>query len=155
MKRTKIISIALISLILCGICLLAAGCPEKQEEKYELSLQIICAEIINGYIFGPFVDEWIVTPDMTEINIEREYDGKQYGFRFNSFNIPNHPKWSESWFSVGAGEIVYSTQELYKDNNSQKGAFIQEKGQYRLYINIKSNDEKWIEREVIFNITIK
>lgn len=132
MRRTKIISIALISLILCGVCLLVAGCPESQNEKNDVSMKIACCEVIDGQRVPPYLEEWLFTPDVSEKHIEIKYDGKQRAFFLSARETKNNLSANDCWKTVN-GEVHSS---LWKIGESQENIYeyIVDKGSYCLVI---------------------
>lgn len=96
MKRiTKIISMVLLLILLCGSIFAFACCNDK-DRKYEISFRIVCHDPSDGAID---LGEWIMTPDITEIVINLEYRENGYLFYLAAYGFANRPDYNDKWFS--------------------------------------------------------
>ena len=113
MKKTA--SIFLAAMLACGVVLSLCGCNDK-DKKYDVTMKIRC-KTKNEY--GSVIteeEEWIFTPDVSELRTEREYDGLEHTYYLDTFNLPDHPRWSDTWFTPqGEGPNVFSKGLLYGD----------------------------------------
>lgn len=156
MTKRKNISVFLITVVIWGVCLLMAGCPAK-ERKYDVSIKIVCREVVNGKLTGPILGEWIFTPDIDEMHIEREYDGKAYQYYIYKYNLPKHPRLSGEWFSLyGEGANVFEFS-LWKEGQTSgnRPKNVCEKGLYCLSVEACGTSNIWNQRFVDLYITVK
>lgn len=158
MTKTKILSIVLIVVTLCGLCLVFAGCPEKEQERYDILIKVICKEVINDRVTGPILDEWIFPVGTDELYTEREYDGKQYTYTLYRFNYPNHPRWSKYWFSPSSGcptmfDRSFDKKRVVTEEPAPK--YVCEKGEYSLILDAYGKRDEFKNRTVRLFITVK
>lgn len=159
MTKRKITSVFLIAVILCGVCLIAAGCPAENEEnkKYDVTMKIACKEVVNGRLTGPVLGEWIFTPNVKEMYIEREYDGRQYAYYLDKYNLPQHPSWSTVWFSVyGEGANVFYSS-LWKEGQTSENRpkYVSDTGLYCFSVEASGTSNIWNQRFIYLYVTVK
>ena len=157
MTKTKIISIFIIAIMLFSICLLMAGCPaeDPDDKKYDVSMKIVCKEIVNGKTTGPILGEWIFTPDVSVIRISREYDGKQYDYYLDSYNLPDHPRWSNYWLEpTYGGANRFSVRLGIKGQTGEDPKCVYEKGEYCLSVLAAGSSDIWNYRSISLYITV-
>ena len=160
MSKTKIISVIIIAIMLCGICLLMAGCPAKEPEdkKYDVWMKIVCQEIVNGKTTGPILGEWIFSPDESEMHIEREYDGKQYKYYIDKYSIPDHPTLSGNWLALnGSGSNVFHTGMMIEGHIAGTPApkYVCERGKYCYTFRAQSTSTIWRYRVARLYVDVK
>lgn len=94
-KVWRLISILVVAV--CCACLALAACEEK-ESKYDVAIRVACSD---GNIY-----EFPVGEDEKHVTIP--YDGIERTYWVDSYNLPDHPRWSDDWFSPsGEGANVF------------------------------------------------
>lgn len=153
-------------LITCAIIILVgifAGCSNsgktEEETKYDVAIKIACREVDDqGNLTGNILDEVIYTPDISEISVERGFNGKKYRYYIYQYNIPNHPNFGDNWLTptdLNGASWSISTP-LYTDlNNKQHTDKIEvmDRGKYVYTIHTYSNS--WNFRSCYLYITVK
>ena len=156
MKKTA--SIFLAAMLACGVVLSLCGCDDK-DKKYDVTMKIRC-KTKNEY--GSVIteeEEWIFTPDVSELHTEREYDGLEHTYYLDTFNLPDHPRWSDTWFTPqGEGANVFggTRDYLYYDieGNQSVVKSVHERGEYIFHPYAASTSDLWNFRSVYLYITI-
>lgn len=152
------------AVLLFTICFgIFAGCSNsgktEEETKYNVAIKIVCREVDDqGYITGNILDEVIFTPDISEISVERDFNGKKYGYYIYQYNMPNHPYYSENWLTptdLNGASWSISTP-LYTDLNNKQHTDtleVMDRGTYVYTIHTYSNS--WDFRSCYLYITVK
>ena len=86
LKVKKILAVTLSTLLLCGACILVAGC----EKKYDVAFKLHYVEVQDGKRVEPVLGELIFDKDTNEIHIERKYDGKEYEYFVVQYDDPKY-----------------------------------------------------------------
>ena len=132
-------------LVFCIIFCLV-GCSDK-EKKYDVSFKIKNSE----------GSTWIFTPDVDELKYEFAYTGKEMRFWVDSWNLPNHPRWSNDWFEPNtSGPNVFQSSlgkigQMYYEDDPE---YVCERGEYFFSIYADSTSDLWISRTVFLYITV-
>ncbi len=139
-------------LIFCiGLCF--AGCGNKTDEKYDVSLKVK----------NNLGQEWIFTPDVQELNYEFDYTGEEMEFYIDSYNYVGHPNWGDKWFaptdnSPDASIKMIEYTSLDGKSLSGNNIVVKEKGSYRFCIetsDVQSDIGKFRYKNLYFNVNVK
>ena len=122
-------------LILCtGLC--SAGCGEDsgKPKKYDATVKIYCKADGGRAGFGDGSDyctEWVFSPDVNEMHIEQEYDGREYRFYVYSYQLEKHPEWSKFWLNPDGHNGFYTSLHYVNQRYDQPSPeVICERGEY-------------------------
>ena len=130
------------------LCLCLTGCGEKEKKKYDVTIKI--TNNFNG--------EWIFTPDVSELTYEFEYTGEEMYFYIDSYNLSDHPRWSEKWFAPsGEGADTFDTSygKVNQRYDEEDPICICERGEYFFYVRANDTSDLWNARTVRLYITVK
>ena len=151
-----------IGVFLCitfALCLItcAAGCDDK-DKKYDGSMRIVCSQLIDGERVGRF-GEYVFTPDIEEMHIEREYDGNEYVYYLEKYNLPDHPELRYEWLEPGFGGANVFTSYLNWVHvylpADEAPKTVCEKGEYLFSVAASSTSNIWNYRNIDLYITVK
>lgn len=126
-----------------------SACGDREKEtKYDVAIRIGCSD---GKIY-----EFPVGTEERHITIP--YDGTERTFWVNSYNLPDHPRWSDNWFSPsGEGANVFGKTMSYCPpgglNQVHTGP-IKEIGEYCIVIEADSTSDLWKFRAIYLFVTI-
>ena len=144
----KLLSIILSSVAALCLCLGLAACADGTEEtKYDVAIRVACSD---GEIY-----EFPVGTDEKHVTIP--YDGEERTFWVDSYNLPNHPRWSDDWFSPsGEGVNVFSLSILYGNEESwlYEADRVYEQGRYSVAIQADSTSDLWNFRSCRLYISV-
>ena len=142
-----------VTLILCVMfCMLLPACGgksgESEETKYDVAIRVKCSD---GTIYDFPVGE-------DEKHITIPYDGVERTFGVYSYNLPDHPRWGNEWFSPsGEGANVFQMTMIYSPPGGSYQSYsgsLKEKGEYCITIEADATSNLWKFRAVYFYITI-
>ena len=141
-----------------ALCLItcAAGCNDK-DKKYDVSMRIVCSQLIDGERVGRF-GEYVFTPDIEEMHIEREYDGNEYVYYLEKYNLPDHPELRYEWIKPDFdGPNVFTSYLDFVDRNvnDEPPETVCEPGEYRFTVLARRTSILWNFRNIILYITVK
>lgn len=145
----KLLSIILSAVAALCLCLGLAACADGTEEtKYDVAIRVACSD---GGIY-----EFPVGTDEKHVTIP--YDGAERTYWVDSYNLPNHPRWSDDWFSPsGEGANVFGKTMSYCPpgglNQSYTGP-VKEIGEYCIVIEADSTSDLWKFRAIYLFVTI-
>lgn len=145
----KILSIILSAVAALCLCLGLAACADGTEEtKYDVAIRVACSD---GEIY-----EFPVGTDEKHVTIP--YDGEERTFWVDSYNLPNHPRWTDDWFSPsGEGANVFGKTMSYCPpgglNQSYTGP-VKEIGEYCIVIEADSTSDLWNFRSCRLYISV-
>lgn len=139
----------ILSLLIAAQCVLGAAvlCAcggeggENEETKYDVAIRVGCSD---GNVY-----EFPVGEDEKHITIP--YDGEERTYYVDSYNLPDHPRWSDDWFSPsGEGANVFSStlgkvNQMY-DEESPK--YVCEIGEYYYSVQADSSSDLWNFRTI-------
>ncbi len=144
----KFLVVVLCALMVSVICFAFAGCEEGQEKKYDVAIRIGCSD---GEIY-----EFPVGTE--ELHIEIPYDGVERTYYVDTFNLPDHPRWSEDWISPsGEGANVFGKTMTYCEPgglNASYSGTVKEKGEYCISIYADSTSDLWNFRSIYLFINV-
>ncbi len=150
-KVKRIISIGFTFILMLCMSICFVGCKDKEDEenkKYDVSIRIACED--GGM--------WTFPPDVEELHIERAYDGKEHRYYIHSYQLVDHPRWGDEWFTPkGEGANVFGFYLLYTDLDGTQNTeltHIREKGEYIITVNAQSTSDLWNFRELYLYITV-
>lgn len=144
-KKSLLCSLSCILVLCIGICF--AGCGDTKDKKYDVAIRIGCSD---GKVY-----EFPIGTD--ELHVDYVYDGKERTFGVDSYNLPDHPRWSNDWISPsGEGANVFSANYLYTDINGNQSntRIVKERGNYRISYWAESSSDLWNYRTVRLYITV-
>ncbi len=147
MNNFKRLIIPIVSCFLV-LCFCLTGCGDnKKSEKYDVTIKIT----------NNFGSEWLFTPDVSELTYEFEYTGEEMYFYVDSYNLSEHPRWSEKWFSPsneGADIFDSSYGKVNQRYDEEDPICICEKGEYYFYVRASDTSDLWNARTVRLYITV-
>lgn len=147
MNNFKRLIIPIVSCFLV-LCFCLTGCGDnKKSKKYDVTIKIT----------NNFGSEWVFTPDVSELTYEFEYTGEEMYFYVDSYNLSEHPRWSEKWFSPsGEGADVFDSSygKVNQRYDEEDPICICEKGEYYFYVRASDTSDLWNARTVRLYITV-
>lgn len=130
------------------LCFCLTGCGDnKKSEKYDVTIKIM----------NNFGSVGIYPPDVSELTYEFEYTGEEMYFYVDSYNLSEHPRWSDKWFSPsGEGADVFDSSygKLNQRYDEEDPICICEKGEYYFYVRASNTSDLWNARTVYLYITV-
>ena len=154
----KVTSIILSTFMACGLVLSLGACKEEEGKKYDVTMKICCKTKYEDGRTRKDPDEWIFTPEISEMRVEREYDGLEHTYYLDSYSLPDHPRFSGEWYSpTGEGPNVFGKTMVYTDVDGKAVAGIRnvkEKGEYSICYRAESTSDLWNFRAVYLVITV-
>lgn len=93
-NKKRMLAFVTIGLLL--LLLIMTGC-KNSHQKYDVSMVIFSHEA--GEHQGIWDEKFVFLPQISELHIERKYDGKEYLYYFEGFCFIDRPMWPELWFS--------------------------------------------------------
>lgn len=156
MKRFKTVKIiaAVFAAILCAAaCFALAACGEEEDTKYDVAIRVGCSD---GEIY-----EFPVGEDKKHIEIA--YDGTERTYWVESYNLPDHPEWSNIWFEPSfTGRNTFEVGILYGNEQSIANDSwlyvvdnVCERGTYSVSIEASEISTLWDYRRITLYIMIK
>lgn len=143
-----------VSMLLCMLLCVSVfvGCTNK---KYDVTMKVVCRELIDDSYYGGVVEEWIFTPDIEEMHTEREYDGKEYVYSVYQYNLPDHPRWSRKWLSPsGKNGFVSSLGKVNQRYDEKDPQSVCERGEYVYHCTADRTSDLWNYRTIRLYITV-
>lgn len=135
------------TLILCLMCCMPlSSCEEQDEEqrKYDVAIRVACSD---GEIY-----EFPVGEDEKHLTIP--YDGTERTYWVDSYNLPDHPRYSDEWLSPsGEGANVFELSIAMENMGEVKS--IRNQGLYCVNVYADSTSDIWNFRHVYLFVTIK
>ena len=133
--------------LLAGVMVLMTACggAEKEEETlYDVAIRVGCSD---GRIY-----EFSVTE--TERHVWIPYDGRERFYWVDSYNLPDHPRYGDTWFSPsGEGANVFGFSIAKENVGGVKS--ICDRGLYCINIYADSTSTLWNYRVVLLFIVIE
>ena len=147
-KITTFICCALLALTAFVTLFGCNGSEETEETKYDVAIRVKCSD---GEIY-----EFTYGEDEKHITIP--YDGKERSYWVDSYNLPDHPRYGDEWFSPsGEGANVFGKTMTYckpgELNASYSGA-VKEVGEYCISIYADSTSTLWKFRSIYLFIVV-
>ncbi|HIR66554.1 MAG TPA: hypothetical protein IAB94_00730 [Candidatus Coproplasma avicola] len=150
----KIFSVILCAITALCLCFTFAACGGQQNEqngqtKYDVSIRVACSD---GEVY-----EFPVGEDEKHITIP--YDGVERTYWVKEYNLPDHPRYSDDWFSPsGEGANVFGRTMTYCPpgglNQSYTGP-VKEIGKYCVTIYADSTSDLWYFRSIYLFVTVE
>ena len=145
--QLKRIFILFAALFLCvTLCAAFTACGEQTEgeTKYDVAIRVACSD---GSIY-----EFPVGEDEKHVTIP--YDGIERTYWVDSYNLPDHPRWSDKWFSPsGEGANVFDTSIAMEGTGEV--ASVCNKGIYCVNVYADNTSDIWNFRHVWLFITVE
>ena len=129
MKRLFYVLSAAVLLLSMALMTACGNNRTQGEEKYDVVVKVK----------NSIGDEWIFDLDADELTFEMEYTGEEVRFWADKYNLPDHPRWSESWpnfYVYGNDTIDMSCRYWDADGNQDRDSErsrnnkVLEKGKY-------------------------
>ena len=145
----KIFSIILCAITALCLCFTFAACGGQQNEqngqtKYDVAIRVACSD---GEVY-----EFPVGEDEKHVTIP--YDGIERTYWVDSYNLPDHPRYSDDWFSPsGEGANVFGLS-IAKDGDGEVES-ICERGLYCVNTYADSTSNLWNFRHVYLFVTVE
>ena len=146
MKRVKTIFCVFWAMF-CTLAAFAALAGCKGDGKYDVAIRIGCSD---GNVYEFSVDE-------NEKHITIAYDGTKRTYWVDSYNLPDHPRWSNKWISPsGVGDNVFdvSLSKVHQMYYEEPPEYVCEKGEYYCYVRAGSTSDLWNPRTIYLYITV-
>lgn len=136
----------LFAAVMAGVMVLMTACggAEKEEETlYDVAIRVGCSD---GRIY-----EFSVTE--TERHVWIPYDGRERFYWVDSYNLPDHPRYGDTWFSPsGEGANVFGLN-IAKEGTGEV-EIICDRGSYCIVIYADSTSTLWNARFVRLYVTV-
>ena len=145
-KFTRVFMLFAIFAFFVANCVLLSACSEQHEEqnKYDVAIRVACSDG-STYTFPVGEDEKHVTIP---------YDGIERTYWVDSYNMPDHPRWSDKWFSPsGEGANVFDTSIAMEGTGEV--ASVCNKGIYCVNVYADNTSDIWNFRHVWLFITVE
>lgn len=143
----KVFLYSLVVLIFFCVVMQLIGCystTNTKNNKYDVSIKV---RSDDG-------EEWIFTPDIEEINITREYDGKEHKYYVSAYQLVNHPDFGEQWITAtNEGGNKFQINIIY--NQRYEVNKVCEKGEYLIHCTADATSDLWNFRSVNLKITVR
>ena len=107
MKRLFYVLSAAVLLFSMAFMTACRNNTNQKEEKYDVIIKIK----------NSLGDEWIFDLDTDEFTWEHEYTGEEIKFMVDTYNMPQHPRYSEEWFAPSGNHDGIGGSCLYYDVN--------------------------------------
>ena len=152
-KIRKFLLVILATIATLCLCFAFAACGGQQNEqngqtKYDVAIRVACSD---GEVY-----EFPVGTDEKHITIP--YDGVERTYWVKEYNLPDHPRYSDDWFSPsGEGANVFQTEYLYiaPDGSYNNDRVVCIQGEYVLTFMADSTSDIWNFRACQLFIEIK
>lgn len=145
-KTKKKIWVIVCAVLLFTICIgMIAGCSNSgktEETKYDVAIRIGCSD---GSVY-----EFPVGTD--ELHVEIPYDGIERRYSVKAYNLPDHPRWSESWIKPN-GETAHAVSLSIAMEHFGATKSVIEKGLYCVLV-IANSCSLWNTRTMRLYITV-
>ena len=147
MKKVIVTLMSIMIMLIAVMGLAACGGKDDKPEKYDVAIRVGCSD---GTVY-----EFPVGKD--ELHIEIPYDGVERKFGVRAYNLPDHPRWSDEWFSPkGEGAQVFGVRLVYTNQSGVNETVLSAvlPGEYCLNISAPAAGD-WNYRRIWLFITIK
>lgn len=132
----------------CAVFSACAGGEEEGEQKYDVAIRVNCSD---GSIY-----EFPVGEDEKHITIP--YDGMERTYWVDSYNLPDHPRYGNDWFSPsGEGANVFGKAMTYCPPGGLNQAYtgpVKETGEYCVTVYADSTSDLWYFRSIYLFIEV-
>ena len=145
----KITSIVLSMFFLIGTMGILSACQSEDDEEKLYDVTIVIGSDDGG--------EWVFPPDVTELHITREYDGQEHRYFVSSYNLADHPRWGNEWFTPsGEGANVFDKNILFwnLEGIQSEVRVIKEKGKYNIHVTASATSDLWNFRSMDLQIDV-
>lgn len=147
-KRKFVCMFTVLAVAFCS-CFLFTGCKGKEDanKKYDVRIKVV----------NNFESEWVFELGVDKLTYDFDYTGNDMRFWIDSWNLPKHPRMSNSWSTPNTGSgLVFHMSTLYRapggDYEEYRGA-VKNRGEYIICIEADSTD-LWNERIVRLYINV-
>lgn len=145
-KFRRIFALFAVAVFSLMFCMALSSCEEQDEEqrKYDVAIRVACSD---GEIY-----EFPVGEDEKHLTIP--YDGTERTYWVDSYNLPDHPRYSDEWLSPsGEGANVFELSIAMENMGEVKS--IRNQGLYCVNVYADSTSDIWNFRHVYLFVTIK
>ncbi len=143
-----VIPIVCCFMLLC-FGLASCGKAPQENQKYDVTIKIK-----NNY-----GSEWVFTPDVSELTYEFEYTGDEMNFYVDTYNLADHPRWSDKWLSPsGEGADIFHQTMTYRPPEGKNKSFtgpVKERGEYCICVSAGPSSDLWNFRSVYLYVQVK
>ena len=145
MKKLLAIFIALVTL-LC-----VTGCTTAKKDNKEYNSYDVTIKITSNY-----GGEWIMPPDIEEMDIEIPYDGLERYFYVERYQLKDHPTLGGIWITPSYENVFYVTMlKKVTDSGYEDVDYITEPGDYCCLITTNTADSLFNFRAAHLHVKIK
>ena len=147
LKRIFILFVALFLCVMLCAAFTACGEQTEGETKYDVAICVACSDG-STYTFPVGEDEKHVTIP---------YDGIERTYWVDSYNLPDHPRWSDKWFSPsGEGANVFESSLGYVDQMYYEDPpeNVCEVGEYFYCVHADATSDIWNFRTIYLYIIV-
>lgn len=139
MKKKRVLLVILIFTIMYTTLCTFAGCSQDKKLIYDVEMRISCKRVdSDGAMRGSDVDAWVFPVDVSELYVERNYDGNRYGLYLSGIKYPDDAIRKLNMRTEENGWIGRSTAShfsLWKgDSKEDVCYYICERGNYTFVI---------------------
>ncbi len=107
LKTTALVCLGAVIVFCALLCF--NGCTD--DKKYDVTIKVK----------NNLGQEWIFTPDISELSCELEYTGEEMTFGVSHYQLPDHPDFGDQWqTATGYGADVFFKNTLYTDPAGQQ-----------------------------------
>ena len=145
-KYSRVFVLVAILAFCVANCALLSACSEQHEEqtKYDVAIRVACSD---GEVYTFPVGE-------DEKHITIPYDGTERTYWVDSYNLPDHPRYGNDWFSPsGEGANVFDTSIAMEGTGEV--ASVCNKGIYCVNVYADNTSDIWNFRHVWLFITVE
>ena len=151
-KIRKFLLVILATIATLCLCFAFAACGGQQNEqngqtKYDVAIRVACSD---GEVY-----EFPVGEDEKHITIP--YDGVERTYWVKEYNLPDHPRYSDDWFSPsGEGANVFESSLGYVDQMYYEDPpeNVCEVGEYFYCVHADATSDIWNFRTIYLYIIV-
>lgn len=147
MTKIKKSMIFLLCVFTAFLAVAICGCADDKDKKYDVAIRVGCSD---GNVY-----EFPVGEDEKHITIP--YDGIERTYWVDSYNLPDHPRYGDDWFSPsGEGANVFDSSlgKVHQKYDEKPPEYVCEKGEYFYSVHADSTANLWNFRTIYLYITV-
>lgn len=81
------------------------------------------------------------------------YDGMERTFYVKTYNMPDHPRWSEDWITPGSVYPNVFSVDIFLEGKGEVDKLL-ERGKYCIRADVERSSTRWNYRSVRLNIDV-